>query len=143
MISKNYRAAMKAISINQAFAEIIISCEKIVENRDWDTDYRGQLAIHASYKSRYLDEQALSQYARGGVIGQVTFKACIHIDELKQLSESDSLVPETEYYADELLNHAHTKGPWCLVLSGPIRFDQILPCKGQLRLWDWEDEGKG
>ncbi len=39
---------MKCLSVRQPWASLIIRGTKDVENRTWDTDYRGRLAIHAS-----------------------------------------------------------------------------------------------
>jgi hypothetical protein len=39
---------MKTLSIKQPFAELICRGIKTIENRSWDTKYRGKLLIHAS-----------------------------------------------------------------------------------------------
>jgi hypothetical protein len=41
---------MKALSIRQPFASLICRGIKTIENRSWDTAYRGKLMIHASGK---------------------------------------------------------------------------------------------
>ena len=41
---------MKTLSIRQPFASLICRGIKTIENRSWDTTYRGQLLIHASGK---------------------------------------------------------------------------------------------
>jgi len=41
---------MKTISIRQPFASLICRGIKTIENRSWDTTYRGKLLIHASGK---------------------------------------------------------------------------------------------
>ena len=46
---------MKAISIRQPWASLIISGEKTVECRSWKTSYRGHLAVCASQKPFLLD----------------------------------------------------------------------------------------
>jgi len=38
---------MKAISVRQPWAHLIVSGIKCIENRDWNTNYRGPLFIHA------------------------------------------------------------------------------------------------
>jgi len=37
---------MKALTISQPYASLIVSGKKWVENRTWGTSYRGMLAIH-------------------------------------------------------------------------------------------------
>ena len=39
---------MKAISVKQPWASLIISGIKDIENRKWKTNYRGRVLIHAS-----------------------------------------------------------------------------------------------
>jgi hypothetical protein len=41
---------MKTISVRQPFASLICRGIKTIENRSWDTTYRGKLLIHASGK---------------------------------------------------------------------------------------------
>jgi len=41
---------MKTLSIRQPFASLICRGIKTIENRSWDTSYRGKLLIHASGK---------------------------------------------------------------------------------------------
>jgi hypothetical protein len=40
--------SMKAISVQQPWAWLIVAGLKKVENRSWPTDHRGRMAIHAS-----------------------------------------------------------------------------------------------
>jgi hypothetical protein len=72
--------AMKALSIRQPWAWLIITGHKDVENRSWTTTYRGPLLIHAArrpddvmtdIKNRYgvsIDRTSL-QFS--GIIGRV------------------------------------------------------------------------
>lgn len=66
---------MRALSIRQPWAELILSGRKTIETRSWRTSWRGLIAIHAGWVideamcARYdLDPQAL---AHGGLIGTV------------------------------------------------------------------------
>lgn len=45
---------MKALSIQQPWAELIVRGIKDIENRTWATSYRGPLAIHAGLKPRQI-----------------------------------------------------------------------------------------
>ena len=42
--------SIKALSINQPWAWAIVNGYKPVENRDWNTEYRGKVLIHAGKK---------------------------------------------------------------------------------------------
>lgn len=78
---------MKAISIRQPWAWLIVNGYKDIENRSWDTKYRGMVLIHAS-KGMTIDQYqagleicnslppferialpALEKLERGGIVG--------------------------------------------------------------------------
>lgn len=48
---------MKALSIRQPWAHLIVHCGKDVENRDWPTRYRGPLLIHAAARRPSAEDQ--------------------------------------------------------------------------------------
>jgi hypothetical protein len=50
---------MKALSIRQPWAHLIVHGNKRVENREWQTSYRGPLLIHAAMRKPSPDELAL------------------------------------------------------------------------------------
>ena len=86
---------MKALSIRQPWAWLIVNGYKDVENRSWRTKYRGQVLIHASaakpskedmrtaaailFKlrgwSRHLPDR--DSFYRGGIIGVATVTDCV------------------------------------------------------------------
>lgn len=49
---------MKAISIRQPWAWLIVNGFKDIENRSWDTKYRGMVLIHASSRKPTMIEVA-------------------------------------------------------------------------------------
>lgn len=84
---------MKALSIRQPWAWLILNAGKDIENRDWPTGFRGRFLIHAS-KGMTRDEYenglaiaeeinaevqipAFSQLKRGGIVGAATLIDCI------------------------------------------------------------------
>jgi hypothetical protein len=79
---------MKALSIRQPWAWLIVNGLKDIENRDWTTNYRGFLLIHAGKKRDKQFpwgkfEQAERQmpqpgeYELGGIVGYVTLSAVV------------------------------------------------------------------
>ena len=76
---------MKALSIRQPWAWAIIAGYKTIENRTWQTSYRGPLLIHAGKTLRPNDYDRMLQFgeedgfsvpdiaalARGGIVGRV------------------------------------------------------------------------
>lgn len=123
---------MKALSILQPWAELIVAGHKPVENRTWSTSYRGPLVIHAGKrhcKSSHmaallacdaadLDDtviMSLLDAPKGGIVGVV---------DLVDITRSH----ESVFAAD---NYYH----W--VLSNPRRLS-FMPFKGRLGLFDVE-----
>lgn len=79
----------KALSINQPWAWCIVNGYKSVENRDWETRYRGTVLIHAGkkfdddgydfIKSRFLEIPLppKDQIERGGIVGKADIVDCV------------------------------------------------------------------
>ena len=55
---------MKVLSLTEPFATLIYEKKKLIETRSWETDYRGELYIHASMtkpsKADLEDEELMS-----------------------------------------------------------------------------------
>jgi hypothetical protein len=117
---------MKAISIRQPWASLIVAGYKTIENRTWDTGYRGPLLIHAgkrwdtdweSSRRVVLDhihciKETLGELPVGGIIGRVDL---VHVIE----ASSDP------YWI----------GPFGFVLARPIALP-FKPWTGRLQLFD-------
>lgn len=130
---------MKAISIRQPWAWLIIYGGKNVENRTKQFHHRGTLGI-ASSLNMTRDElnQAIAfvekfdpilahaipsyhQLARGRLIGVVDVVGCKHIES--------PLAPKKSPWC---------VGPWCIQLSN-ARKCRPIPVKGRLGLFDIPD----
>ncbi|WP_311752939.1 ASCH domain-containing protein [Proteus columbae] len=86
---------MKAISIRQPWAWLIVNGYKGIENRSWRTKYRGQVLIHASQgvkKVEYERAKELtdrlgivlpdaSNLETGGIVGVATITDCVEQSE--------------------------------------------------------------
>jgi len=77
---------MKALTISQPFASLIASGEKWIENRRWETKYRGPLAIHAGKGTQYLDRAQLAGYP-AGVVAVANLAACFRLADLDLLGD--------------------------------------------------------
>ena len=125
---------MKALSVRQPWAELILQGRKTIELRTWQTGYRGPLAIHASQTvseescaAHGLDPAALP---RGAVIGTVVVADVIALDAQSW----------------EALRGAHLSlqdfpGPifgWRL--ENPQRLPRPIPMTGRMSLFNVPDE---
>lgn len=118
---------MKAISVKQPWASLILKGIKDIENRNWFTNYRGQLYIHTGKKvdaqgadlvsKLYPQHKNLiekSMKIRGGVIGSVDLIDCV-----------------TEHRSTWF------HGEYGFVLKSPKKIE-FYPLKGQLSIFDFE-----
>jgi hypothetical protein len=89
---------MRALSIRQPWAWLIVHGGKDIENRGWQTRYRGPLLVHAAMgmtKSQYDDARVFTEVVtggsvkvpppallmRGGIIGRVEVVDCVAASE--------------------------------------------------------------
>jgi len=126
---------MKALSLTQPWATLIVSGAKAFETRSWTTTYRGPLLIHAAKgfpkDARYFaqTEPALGQLPGklplGAIIGKVTLKNIYRAEEI-----APTLTPLERYYGD------YAWGRWAWELTDAVVFDDPIPYKGALGLFE-------
>jgi len=102
---------IRALTIRQPFAELILRGEKRAECRTWLTDYRGLLAVHAA---QLLDRDALRRYP--------------HLDP-------DGLALGAIVGIVRLTDVRRRRDQFRWLLADPIRLPEPLPCRGRLSLW--------
>jgi len=126
---------VKAVTISQPFASLIADGAKFVENRTWECRYRGPIAIHAGKGTQYLDRRELREYPNGGIVAVANLLACMPLDSMRRISRSQR-IQRTELTIGEVLDHEHTEGPWCWILSD-VKPCKFFPCRGAQGLWDF------
>lgn len=128
---------MRAITIKQPWATLIMRCGKDIENREWPTRQRGIVAVHTSariqradiedaaalmrgfipkFSERIFVEEALREPARypiGCIVGTVEIIDCV--------TQSDS-----PWFC----------GAYGFVLAHPVQFAAPIPCRGALGFWE-------
>ncbi len=126
---------MKAITIKQPWATLIINGYKKHEFRSWKTKYRGELLIHAG---KGIDKKAMNkveylnlEYPLGKILGKVTLKDCIDMTTKfkHQLFNDNKLI-----YGDVINQRGYA---W--ELDNPIKFDKYIDATGKLSLWNYKD----
>ena len=116
---------MKALSILQPWAWLIVNGHKDIENRNWHTRFRGRFIVHAGKKWGREQEEDLarvrSQFPHlvipdrfdvGGIVGAATITDCVN----------DSASP---WFV----------GDWGFVLADPATCP-LVPYRGQLGFFD-------
>ncbi len=121
---------MKALTICQPYAHLILTGEKPVENRTWTTRYRGPLLIHAGKSRAWMDEDDERRYPGmvfGAIVGRVIMRGCMRPDRY--------LVEHPEH-----ADNVHVNGPFCFVLLEPVRFANPIPYRGAQGFFNVPDE---
>lgn len=87
---------MRALSIRQPWAWLIVNGHKDIENRDWQTTYRGPMLVHAgkTLSRRYHREIAdhvastfgiqlpsFDAMELGGIVGMVDITGCVKVSQ--------------------------------------------------------------
>lgn len=113
----------RALTVRQSWAWAIVHAGKDVENRTWQTHYRGSLLIHAGSALDRTGSERLAEMAievpsardllRGAVIGCVEIMDCV-------------LSAPSPWAID---------GMWHWVLANPRPVDPPVTCPGRLGLW--------
>ncbi len=125
----------KIITLQQPFAWGVVHGHKPVENRGWETDYRGPIWIHAGKnKSAFTGTDPEDWYDEsdgtpflpgcpewkdldlGKIIGMVDLVDCVTDDEAIQ----------------RIGENPHIGGPWCFLFANPCVLKEPIPWSGQL-----------
>ena len=127
---------MKALTIKQPWATLIIEGYKKYEFRSWKINYRGKILIHAGLSLEKDMEERFKEYNLdykcGYIIGEAEIVDCILID--KEFNESLRKINPLVYGRS---NHVETYG-W--KLENIKKYEKPIPCKGKLGLWNYEGD---
>ncbi len=117
---------MKALSLKQPFAELVVEGKKKVELRNWNTKFRGEFFIHASKNS---DKESMKRF------GFTTLPLGFLVGKVK-LVDVKTYANEEEHNKDKNLHLASDSwGNHGFILENPIRINPV-PWKGQLNFFD-------
>ena len=121
---------MKALSIKQPYAELILLGKKKIELRRWNTNFRGEFIIHAS---KIPDKEAMEKFgffnlALGCIVGKVNL---VDVKKYKN---------ELEHNKDKELHLASSAfGNYGFVLKD-VKGLKPIPCKGNLGFWKFDEK---
>jgi hypothetical protein len=133
---------MKALSLLQPWASLVVMGAKTIETRSWQTAHRGPLLIHASSgrKGSTLSMQPpfchyiknFSELPFGAIIGSVTLHDVVPVETLSlPANQLARLTLEEKAFGD------YTKGRYAWLLSDAILLQQPILIKGSLGLWNY------
>lgn len=127
---------LKCLTVKQPWAAAIASGAKRIENRNWQTHYRGKLLIHAgaSFDVGAINDPGFCRWsATGRNIDARSERAIVAIVDLVDCVQIDDL--HTTALAQQQISD-WARGPWCWILANAV--DVHVPHqKGALGLWTW------
>lgn len=118
---------MKALSIKQPFAELILQGKKKIELRKWNTNFRGEFFIHApkSPDKKSMKRFGFNELPLGFIVGKVSLTG------VKKYNN------EIEHQQDKELHLASSYwGNYGFILENPKRLDSIA-INGKLGFWEY------
>jgi len=119
---------MKALSLKQPWAELILQGRKTVELRKWNTKFRGKFLIHASKKP---DEDGMKEFGFDGLpCGCIVGEA--ELVDVKNYNETGDFDEDKDKH---LANSDW--GGFGFLLEDVKRIKEI-PWKGALGFWECE-----
>ena len=139
--------SIKALTIWQPWATLLVGGPKKYETRSWATSYRGPIAIHAAkrapdlvkkiipplvleYIMRHLGGRSLEELPTGSIIGMAELVACHPIDDMFL----SSLCEGEERLGDYALGRYAWEFKDMHALEAPI------PARGGQRIWNWRPD---
>lgn len=124
---------MKALSLTQPWATLVVTGRKRVETRGWPTSIRERIAIHASKAMPgYAREAAIAfgldpdALPRGAIVGQVSLVGCVPTHEARP-----------HLSAEELWFGDFADGRFVWYLTTPTEEPEPIPARGMLGFWEW------
>jgi hypothetical protein len=129
---------MKAITICQPYAWLFTlpatdGRHKRVENREWYTNYRGPLLIHAGKSRSWLDTwdditpRETAGLIYGAIVARARLGGCVTLNALRDMIRGGAAAASI-----------HAEGPFCWILT---EVSPIAPvyCSGKQGLWEWDE----
>ena len=116
---------MKALSLKQPWAELIVQGKKVIETRKWKTNFRGEFYIHASksYDKDYCEELGIKNPNTGVIIGKAEL-----VDVKEYKNEDEFRKDFDKHFAKKFVKYGF--------LLKNIKRIKPIPYKGQLNFFE-------
>lgn len=133
---------MKILSIKEPFASLIKNNKKYIETRSWKTNYRGELYIHASIskitkdikkRNELMNLVSDDEMGYGNILCRCELVDCIYMTE-----EYIDYIKTNEY--EQYICGHYEVGRYAWILKDIEPLDEIIPAKGQLGIWNYDDK---
>jgi len=138
---------MKAITLWQPWASLIVQGDKLIETRGYNTNVRGRVAIHAARSDHsgillhipmrellFFQEAGVTgakEPPRGAIVGTVEIVDSLPIEKLKGTKYD---TPKERAFGD------WSPGRFGWILRNPVLFEKPVPARGAQGFWNWEGQ---
>lgn len=144
---------MKALTIMQPWASLVLCGAKKYETRSWATSFRGRLAIHSSKtypawaRETANDSPFKEQLESHGVVGELPLGCVIGIVDLVDVVTTESLVEmwkikarglplsSEDQFERDFGDYGNGRFAWRMKVLDWFQYP--LPARGALGLWNW------
>lgn len=149
---------MKAISLLQPWATLVVIGAKKIETRSWNTKFRGEVLIHASANQKiakdiiyqypfnkvlveyfnHIREPDINDLPFGAIVGKAKIVATGKTESIVSLSKDkikSGWVAQINW-EQELAFGDYANGRYGWLLEKPVAFKYPLKINGALSLWD-------
>lgn len=131
---------MKALTLTQPWATLVILGIKHWETRGWFTRERGRIAVHAA-KGWTKADRALADELRALSIlpadADLPLGAVLGTVRLDGLIRTDPQLVERHISPAEYILGDYSPGRYGWELGEPRPFPEPIPARGALGLWEW------
>lgn len=131
---------MRAISLLQPWASLVALGEKQWETRSWSTNYRGQIAIHASSKKcpeRFLHTDPFERVLRNHAIHSADLLPTGYVVAVGYLVACISTCAVRGLSTNEIAFGDFGPGRYAWKIERVTDLEIGIPVKGKLGLWNW------
>ncbi|MBI4146969.1 ASCH domain-containing protein [Candidatus Woesearchaeota archaeon] len=120
---------MKALSLKQPWAELVVSGRKTIELRNWETRFRGEFLVHASKNpnKKAMELLGYKELPLGSIVGKATLVDVKHYKNMDEFnSDANKHFATPGWYDDK------AKG---FILKNASRLEP-KPLKGKLNFFE-------
>ena len=125
---------MKALTLRQPYAELMVQGKKTIEIRMWNTSFRGEFLVHSAKKTFEQDCKKFkldpNKLVTGKIIGKVTLEGVKKYETVEEFNaDFDKHKAEPRWFR---------KPCYGFILENPKRIAKPIPARGSLTFFNFD-----
>jgi hypothetical protein len=120
---------MKALSLKQPWAELVVNGRKTIETRTWNTPYRGKFLVHASLEPDWkaMEYFGYKELPTGCIVGEA------ELVDVKAYPTKEAFAQDAKHHEVHFFEW-HKKRYGFLLKN--VKRRPLMPCKGALNFFE-------